>query len=268
MHRRRSKNSNRRRGGRKKEGSNSFSAYKRLMTKRYGAYHTKSSNGMTQLIAVYNGSIPPRMPSPLGPSRGANLTTTQFVRGSDMTLPTGGAIVGALLRQSSSTDQFAAWAFCLADVPNITALSSLFDQYRIDAVQFRLRTRNPAVFVANSASPNYATTSPLLVVDRDDATAPTTLLELQQYDNCICISTQDSLDILLDSPSITPSVFSGGAFSGYAVDDSSRYWLDVANTSIPHYGIKAGLPALVATTTQKIDWDVEAWYKISFRNIR
>lgn len=257
------------RGGKRKQaGSNSFSAYKRMLVRKYGAYHTKSSNGMTQLVAVYNGQIPPRMPSPQGPTRGANLSTTQFVRGSDMTLPTGSAIVGALLRQSSATDVFASWAFCLADIPNISSLGALFDQYRIDAIQFRLRTRNPAVVVMNSASPNYATTSPLLVVDRDDNTAPSTLLELQQYDNCTCISTQDSIDILLDSPSITPSVFSGGAFSGYAVDDSGNYWLDVANTSIPHYGIKAGLPALVASTTSKIDWDVEAWYKVSFRNIR
>lgn len=219
------------------------------------------------MVVVYNSTVPPRMPSPGGPSKGATMTTTQFVRGSDMTLPTGSAIVGALIRQSSSSDVFASWAFALADIPNITSIAALFDQYRIDEIQFRLRSRNPGVWQANQASPNYATTSPLLVIDRDDNTAPTTLLELQQYDNCQCISAQDSIDVIFE-PSITPSVFSGGAFSGYAVDDSGKYWLDVANTGIPHYGIKVGMPALVATTTSRYDWDVEAVYKVSFLNVR
>lgn len=184
-----------------------------------------------------------------------------------MTLPTGSAIVGALIRQNTATDVFASWAFALADIPNVASVGALFDQYRIDEIQFRLRSRNPGLFVANQASPNYSAVSPLLVIDRDDNTAPTTLLELQQYDNCQCISAMDSIDIVFE-PSITPAVFAGGAFNGYAVTDSGEYWLDVANTSIPHYGIKAGLPALVATTTQRFDWDVEAIYKVSFRSIR
>lgn len=184
-----------------------------------------------------------------------------------MTLPTGTAIVGALIRQSTSSDVFASWAFALADVPNISSLGALFDQYRIEEIQFRLRSRNPGVFVANQASPNYSTTTPLLVIDRDDNTAPTTLGELQQYDNCQQFSAQDSIDVVF-KPSVTPSVFSGGAFSGYAVEESGKYWLDVANTSIPHYGIKLGMPALVATTSQRFDWDVEAVYKVSFKNIR
>lgn len=219
------------------------------------------------MMINYDDKIPPRMPAPGGPSKGANLTMTQFVRGSDMTLPTGSALVGALLRQSTATDVFAAWAFCLADIPNVTSVGALFDQYRFEEIQFRLRSRNPAVFVANSASPNYATATPLVVVDLDDNTAPTTLLELQQYDNCIQISAQDSLDIVLD-PSVTTPVFAGGVFSGYKVEKGSDGWLDVANASIPHYGVKVAIPALVATTSQRFDWDVEAIYKVSFKNVR
>lgn len=230
-------------------------------------YHQMTSSGEKQMVLIYNTSVPPRMPAPGGPMKGASLTTTQFVRGGDMTLPTGSAIVGALIRQNTATDVFASWAFALADIPNISSIGALFDQYRIEEIQFRLRSRNPGVFVANQASPNYSTVSPLLVIDRDDNTAPTTLLELQQYDNCQQFSAQDSIDVIF-KPSITPSVFSGGAFSGYAVDESGKYWLDVANTSIPHYGIKVGMPALVASTTQRFDWDVEAIYKVSFKNVR
>ena len=230
-------------------------------------YHQQTSSGEKQMVIIYGDRVPPRMPAPGGPMKGASLTTTQFVRGSDMTLPTGSAIVGALVRQSTSSDVFASFAFALADIPNISSIGALFDQYRIEEIQFRLRSRNPAVFVANSASPNYSTPQSLLVIDRDDNTAPTTLLELQQYDNCQSYQAQDNIDVIF-KPSITPSVFSGGAFSGYAVDESGKYWLDVANTSIPHYGLKLGLSALVATTTQKFDWDIEAVYKVSFKNVR
>jgi hypothetical protein len=194
-------------------------------------------------------------------------TTTQFVRGSDMTLPTGSAIVGSLMRQSGSTDVFASVAFALADIPNIASLGALFDQYRIERVQYRLRTKNPGVFIANQASPNYGTPNMLVAVDRDDNTAPTTLLEIQQYDNCVSLSAQDSLDIVFE-PSITPTLFAGGAFSGYSVEDSDEVWIDMANTGVPHYGLKIGISALVASTTQRFDWDVTAIYKVSFLNTR
>jgi len=257
-----------RRGRSKKQGhASSHKKWLREITSGFKPTVAVTSSGEKAMMVIYNTSIPPRMPAPGGPSKGAQLTTTQFVRLSDMTLPTGGAVVGALLRQSSSTDVFASFAFALADVPNISSLGALFDQYRVEEIQFRIRSRNPGVFVANQASPNYSTVAPLLVVDRDDNTAPATLLELQQYDNCVQFAAQDSIDVIF-KPSITPSVFSGGAFSGYAVDESGKYWLDVANTSIPHYGIKMGFPALVATTTQRFDWDCSAIYKISFKNIR
>ena len=230
-------------------------------------YHQPNSTNLQQAVVVYNTTIPPRMPAPGGPSPGATLTMTQFVRGSDMTLPTGTAVVGSLLRQASASDVFASYAFALADIPNVASVAALFDQYRIESIQFRLRSKNPGLFMSQQASPNYGSAVPLIAIDRDDNTAPTTLTEIQQYDNCQCISAQDSIDVIFE-PSITPSVFSGGAFSGYAVDSSRKYWLDVANTSIPHYGIKVGIPALVTSTTQKFDWDVEAIYKVSFLNVR
>lgn len=185
-----------------------------------------------------------------------------------MTLPSSsGLIVGSVIRQGGSTDLFGAWAFCATDIPNLSSLAAAFDSYRIEEIQFRLKSRNNAVFIAGTASPNNGLTSPLIVVDQDDNTLPTTLLEMQQYDNCNQISAQDNLDLIF-TPSITPSVFSGGAFSGYSIDASGKTWLDLANASIPYYGIKIGVPALTTSTTYKYDWEVSAWYKISFRRGR
>jgi hypothetical protein len=257
-------------GSRRKSKANSFQHFIKQLENEYGAFRFEPGSrhaSKNQIAVVYDSKIPPRMPSPKGPVTDAKLSMTQYVAGSDMTLPTGTAIVGGLLRQNSASDVFASWAFALADIPNITAVASLFDQYRIDKIHFRLRSRNPALFMMNQASPNYSATTPVLVLDRDDNTAPTTLAELKQYENCQVISACDSIDIIFE-PSYTRSVFAGGVFSGYEVVTDGDGWLDVANTGIPHYGLKCGIPALVAATTSRLDWDVEAWYGVSFLTIR
>lgn len=255
-------------GSRKKKSSKSaFQLYVEKLERLTGEQMGKASNGFRQMFIQYQTSVPPRIPVGGGPSKGASMTMVQYVPQSSMTLPTGGAIVGDLIRQSTNANVFASWAFCLQDIANVASVGALYDQYRIDSILFRMRSKNNAISVYNTASPNNAAVGPLVVIDRDDNTAPTTLTELHQYETCQDLTSQDSLDILID-PSITPSVFAAGAFSGYAVDDSGKYWLDLANTSIPHYGIKCGIPALPTSTTNRFDWLVEAWYKVSFRNIR
>lgn len=259
-----------RRGTASKRTSNKKSsndAWLDELKRHFDVYVQRGNDANQMMISWSSGVSPARMPAPAGPSRGAMYSTVECIRQTDMTLPTGSAIVGGVLRQSTASDVFASYAFALADIPNVASLGSLFDQYRIEKIQLRFKSRNPALFVSNATSPNNASCEPFLVIDRDDNTAPTTISELQQYDNCQQFSAQDSFDVIFE-PSITPSVFASGAFSGYSVDDSGKYWFDLANTSIPHYGVKVGIPALTASTAQRFDWLVTAWYKVSFKNKR
>jgi hypothetical protein len=249
-----------------KRSMNGYQQFIKSLETQFGAFRFSPAGrwaSKKQVTCIYDSKVPPRMPNPQGPINGAVYSTTQYVSGDMMTLPTGSAVVGALLRQSTNADVFASFAFALADVGNVASLGAVYDQYRIDRIHFRLRSRNPGLFMMNQASPNYSATPMLVVLDRDDNTAPTTLSELKQYDNCQVISAQDSIDIVFE-PSITRSVFAGGVFSGYEVVTDPDVWLDVANTGIPHYGLKIGIPALVTATTSKMDWDVEAWYTLSF----
>jgi hypothetical protein len=253
-----------------KKSRNLYGEFIRDLEKNFGICRLNKesrSDSPNQVAVTYGSKIPPSMPVPHGPTSGAHYTMRQYVQGSDMTLATGSAIVGALVRQGGSTEVYAAWSFALADVPNLGSVTALFDKYRFDRIHFRLRSRNNSVATLNVASPNNSGCTMLVVRDPDDSAAPTTLGELKQYSNCQVISTQDSIDIIFE-PTITVSVFSGGVFSGYSVKSSSEDWLDVANTTIPHYGIKLGISALAASTTSKIDWDVEAWYQISFQDTR
>ncbi len=106
-----------------------------------------------------------------------------------------------------------------------------------------------------------------IVVDRDDNNVAASINSLAEYDNMIAISGSQCADIVL-KPSITPAIFSSGAFSAYAVEDAEKLWLDIANTSVPHYGVKLGITSLNVSVTYEWQWLVEAWYEVSFKNIR
>lgn len=208
--------------------------------------------------------IPPRMPRPpRGPSPGALLTTRQFA--SNFTVSTN--VSSGVITQAGSTAVLGAIAFTLADLPQVSTFSSMFDQYRFEKVKLRFFTRNSYVTTRASNSPNQALPLVFVAIDRDDSSAPSLLSDLQQYDNCVCAPATTSVDVDL-VPSITPSVFASGAFSGYEVKRSDQVWIDIANTSVPNYGVKFGITALQVSSTDTWAWDVQAWYTVSFRNTR
>ena len=86
-----------------------------------------------------------------------------------------------------------------------------------------------------------------------------------QYDNAIQFNGEEDIEVEI-VPSITPSVFASGAFSGYGV--RPPMWIDVANTAVPHYGVKIYVGPLTATTTSAWTWDISAEYIVSFKNSR
>jgi len=207
---------------------------------------------------------------PLKPFRGAQLTVKQFA--TTFTVETGlsnvgGGTIAANLIVSSSTAVLFAVAFCLADLAQAASWTAIFDQYRIDRVLVRFKSRNNAVSVFNIASPNGSVPSGFVVIDRDDSAAPASLAALQEYDTAEYF--QGENDVLVEiGPSITPAIYASGAFSAYAVEQGEHLWVDVANTSVPYYGIKGGLSGLTNTTTSSWVWDITAEYIVSFKNVR
>lgn len=208
--------------------------------------------------------------APAGPHPGA----TYSVREIASTLNTstglsnvGGASVPAQLIQNGATVVYFAAGFRLDDLSNAAAYATLFDQYRIDRVRMHFRSRNPSAFVANTASPNGSVPIGYIVVDRDDASAPSSISSLMQYDNCIALNGSDSAYVDL-VPTVTSAVFASGAFSGYSTRDSDSVWLDVANADVVTYGIKGAVGTLTATTTSAWTWDIVPEYIVSFRKSR
>ncbi len=208
--------------------------------------------------------------APKGPIAGAQLTIRQMPQtfGNQTGLSNvGGSSSAAQLIQGSATAVYFAIAFQLSDLTQVSTLAALFDQYRIERVKVHFKSRNNAVGVFNTASPNGGVPTAYAVVDRDDSTALTSMTDPLQYDNVVTFNGEEDCSVEL-IPSLTQALFASGAFSGYSTVPAPSMWVDIANTSVPAYGIKGAVGPLTATVTSNWVWDVTAEYIVSFRKTR
>ncbi len=221
-------------------------------------------------VKIWN-SIPPAIPrAPRGPRPGSAYSTRQmastFNTSTGLSNLAGSTGIAAQLIQNGSTPVFAAIGFELADVDQASTFSSLFDQYRIDKVLIRFYSRNGATMVFNIAAPNSSIPLGYVTLDLDDASAPASVSAVRQYDKCVTFNGNTSIDIEL-TPRPTAALFASGAFSGYQAMDVEP-WIDIANTDVPHYGVKMAVSGLTLSTTSSFTWDIEAHYWLSFRSTR
>jgi hypothetical protein len=127
---------------------------------------------------------------------------------------------------------FNAQTFQLTDTFTLPSLASLFDQYCIYAVICRFTFE----FAVSGAAPGEF----LSAIDFDSATVPSGPGALENFSSfeVMSIATGTS-QVRMVKPCVTPVVFqSGSVVNSYIVN---RSWVDSANTSVPHFGIKYGL---------------------------
>lgn len=160
---------------------------------------------------------------------------------------------------------FASYQFTLGDIQQAATFSSLFDQYMIEEVQFIVVPRSNAIAYNLNSATTQANPFLYICVDRDDNTNLGTVADIQQYDNVIQCNAVTGAVVML-KPSIATALWAGGAFSGYSI--SGPKWIDIANTNVPHYGVKIACQPVQATSTETISWDIELRYRIAFRNTR
>jgi hypothetical protein len=190
------------------------------------------------------GRRAPRIPRPTGyreSSRNAPIITLRQV------------IDLGVTSTSSSADTFASFDFRLLDLPGGAGFAQVFDQYRIDKVDFMaicLQTVNPVLATTQPAPVAFS------VIDYDDALAPTSISSLREFNTC---RVHPPLTTIRRSfrPMIALSAYSGTA-NGYA--STNPTWLDIAYNDIRHYGIK-----LAFETAAQVDYRVTGTVTISLR---
>jgi hypothetical protein len=148
---------------------------------------------------------------------------------------------------------FNASTFQLTDCFTLPLFAALFDQYCIYDVKVRFMFE----FTNSGASPGEF----LSAIDFDSATVPTGPGALENYSSFeVMPITQGACQERFVKPCVTPFVFqSGVSVTSFTV---ARQWIDSADTSVPHFGIKYGIRG----NTQAVIGKTYLTYTVGFRN--
>jgi hypothetical protein len=145
--------------------------------------------------------------------------------------------------------------YSLAQCQNATTLASLFDQYRIVAIDVVLRPRSNAVDVAAASSP-----PPLYVaIDYDSAATPASANAVLAFSTCAQLASYESMRRVFQ-PRLAVAAYQG-TFAGYS---NTTSWIDCAYNTVQHYGLIYFIGICPATVTAI--WDIEVKYVLEFRN--
>lgn len=158
-------------------------------------------------------------------------------------------------------DVYGALQFQLNYITNYTEFTALYDQYKITGVKVTLIPRGNSSDIGTGGTTGQSV-GVFSVIDRDDATAPTALTELVQYQNMrMTRSTQQHKRFLRPSP-VAPIYAPGGAY----MVPKYNPWIDCSTgSSVPHYGIKYCLQQLPNGTQI---YDAKFDYYLAFKNVR
>ena len=165
------------------------------------------------------------------------------------------------LSQVAAADTITGFSMILSGFPNQTAVSALFDRYRVDYMEYTFRPRINSwdVGVGTSTAPRI-----FVAVDKDGA-FPATIAGIQQYQNCETHDCTETFTVRFKPGVVT------GASTGAAIVAATNVvspWLDMAVVTIQHYGMVAGCTAGLAAQPQLQTWDIDLYLGLSFKSVR
>lgn len=163
--------------------------------------------------------------------------------------------LSATVPSAQGIEQGYGLAFSLADLPNYTEFTSLFDQYRIVQVVATFNQRNITIL-----APNVVYTA----IDYDDNTALTGTA-IQQYDTCLVINSARFRRVL--RPRLAVAAYGGTAFTSYANMNAGQ-WIDANSPSVQYYGLKITLPPLASGSSPVPLYDITLQYIVQCRSVR
>lgn len=163
---------------------------------------------------------------------------------------------GTVLTTNTSVSQFSSKFWSSGDIIQFGSYSSVFDQYKIDFIEVWLTPFGPAVAAGYNKNIHIYS-----AVDYDDANAPTGLTAISQYENAVITRPSEGHYVKF-RPHIAEAAY-GGAFTQFLNKPSS--WIDVASTSVQHYGFKFGCESTLANADLQLD--METRITVSFRNV-
>lgn len=145
----------------------------------------------------------------------------------------------------------------LADLPNYTEWTSLYDRFKISGISFKLIPRINVAAVGTSAPPSQIFTC----LDYDGNGA-TTLSAIQQYQN-LRMTRGMTTHKRYFKPAVLAMAYESGTSTAYT--PKWNQYIDSVNPTTPHYGLYGVIPNCSGAV---IPYDLEATYYISCKNVR
>lgn len=165
--------------------------------------------------------------------------------------------------------------FQLADIPNPTEFSALYDQYKMCGAKFTIKMVNApeATYVNNGSANSYTNFYPTLWYTRDyDDVGLLTLDEMRQYKTARKVVLRPNKEVsIFTKPRMLRQVFATTTGTGYEV--AKTKFIDFANIVLPYYGLKAcidyeGQELPLSASTNQWRFRVNVKYYFMCKNVR
>lgn len=144
-----------------------------------------------------------------------------------------GVIVTAAL-----TNTLQSFNFSVNDMPGYTELTTLYDEYKLTGIRFRLlpymQTESNSVGTVNNAR-----NAPIFyAIDRTDSTTPTTVDDVLEYQDHQVSNVYSGIDVYIKNPKFADatSALRGG-------------WVSTTNTTLNWFGLKLAIPPTETATS-------------------
>lgn len=170
---------------------------------------------------------------------------------------------------STNTNSLDAIAFKLSDVPNYTELTALYDFYRINKVSVKIVPKFNTNNILDSVTNSTQMIEPLVwtAIDYNDATIPTTLLEIQEYASSK-VTRGSELHKRYLTPRLAVQLFDG-VTPAYG-EGKTHEWINCDYPDVPHYGLKICITPWDGTgiATGRLYYDLAITYYLEFKNTK
>jgi len=166
------------------------------------------------------------------------------------------------ITSTATGDSLSILKFNLDDIPGYADLAAVFDQYKIDKVDLR--------FVPNQTNQGMVASAALYrsrlytAFDPNDATVPSTLNELIQYQNC---SQTPYLEEYKRTVYPRLAVNSSDE-EGTVTLNPANSWCQTSQKDVDWYGLKIGASANGNSAPTVQSWLILAKFYFSFKNIK
>ncbi len=149
--------------------------------------------------------------------------------------------------------------FSLSRLTGVADLQTVFDQYRIRAVDVKIQPQFTSLTpVAGVYWPRLYT-----CIDYDDAT-PISLAAIRQYDTVVEAPAGTGL-VRCIQPRAALAAYSG-AFTSYA--NLTEQWFDIASPDVQHFGLKYVIEPGLALQTMLQGFNIDVTMYVQLRNAR